>query len=191
MKNLIYSWWQVGFPEGQTAQPCYQRASEVLPSTRRASEDKGPRSHISPTLQKHSAYRLVFKWSGELKHTPTLSCSAASLFTVLPTPHLRLEVSPGSKMGSHCVRGFPQGNGQWLVSLPRLGKGAGNELNSWWGPPPVHQAGMALVAHTSGQGCEKGRALQLQQIPGERNPHLEYEVLWSRFGDWRKGKRSI
>lgn len=50
-------------------------------------------------------------------------------------------------------------------------------------------AGMAL-AHTSGQGSEKGRALQLPQIPGDRKPHLEYEVLWSRFGDWRKGKRS-
>lgn len=39
-----------------------------------------------------------------------------------------------------------------------------------------------------GPGCEKGRTLQLQQIPGERKPHLEYEVLWSRFGDWRRGR---
>lgn len=147
-------------------------------------------SHFSHTPEAFSL-QIIFQVIRRIKTHPNPELLCSKSIYSLPTPHLGLEVSLGSKMGSHCVRGFPPGQRPVTSFFALARKGGRDELNSWWGPPPVHQAGMALVAHTRGRGGEKGRALQLQQIPGERNPHLEYEVLWSRFGDWRKGKRSI
>lgn len=110
VKNLIAADCRFGFPEGQTAQ--YSAIRGLWRPTLHP-----PQSPTDGrTLESHFCHTPIstqptdcFKWSGELKHTPTLSFSVANLFTIiffLP-PHLSLEVNLGFKLGSHWVRGSP------------------------------------------------------------------------------------
>lgn len=74
-----------------------------------------PQNFTEPrTLESHFSRAPVsiwptdyFKWSGELKHTPPLSCSVAGLFTVI----FSSSPLPGGKSrfqaGSHWVKGSP------------------------------------------------------------------------------------
>lgn len=103
-----------------------------------------------------------FKWSGELQHTPTLSCSAANLFTVI----FSSSPLPGGKSGFQA--GKPLGKGihspsamTVISSLAFARKGSRDKfLVMTASHPPARRT---LAAHTIGQGWENRRAPQLQQ----------------------------
>lgn len=145
-----------GFAEGQTAQHSAIEGP-LMPDTPppELHRTKDPGVTFLPHSHKHSAYRL-FKWSGELQHTPTLSCSVANLFTVIFSSHLSLEViQAGKPLG----KGINSPSAMPVTSFLAFARKGGRDKFLVTSP-----ARTALAAHTIGQGCENRRAPQLQQI---------------------------